>query len=168
MLDIITPTTPDHFEAVRRLCWEYRKYLLEVSPQSRVIAETFYPEDKYAAILDRLEVDHAPPQGGLRLALRAGRPVGCGMFHTLEPGIAEIKRVYLTEDARGTGAGHAMMQALVDQCRAEGFAAIRMDTGEPLRAAQKLYDAMGFARRGPYYEVPPIAEGFLCFFEMTL
>jgi len=168
MLDIITPRTPDHFDAVRRLCWEYRQYLLAANPQSRVIAETFYPEDKYAAILDRLEVEHVPPEGGIRLALRDGQAVGCGMFHRLEPGIAEIKRVYLTEDARGSGAGYALMAALIAQCRAEGFKAIRMDTGKPLRAARRLYDAMGFERRGPYYEVPQIAEGFLCFFEMEL
>lgn len=168
MLDLITPKTPGHFDAVRRLCWQYRDFLLEVSPQSRVIAQTFYPKEKYAAILDRLEVEHAPPEGGIRLALRDGQAVGCGMYHTLEPGIAEIKRVFLSEDARGTGAGHALMQALVEQCRAAGFRAIRMDTGLPLRSAQKLYDAMGFARRGPYYEVPETAEGFLCFFEMEL
>lgn len=168
MLDIVTPNTPEQFDAVRDLCWQYRDFLMTVSPESRVIAETFYPEDKYAAVMAALETDHVPPRGGLRLALKNGQPVGCGMYHALEPGVAEIKRVYLTEDARGIGAGHALMTALIGQCRAEGYRLIRMDTGKPLTAAQALYDAMGFERRGPYYEVPPIADGFLCFFEMAL
>jgi putative acetyltransferase len=167
-VEIVTPRTAEQFDAVRALCRQYRDYLLALSPQSRVIVETFYPEDRYAAILDRLETEHAPPAGGIRLALRGGAPVGCGMFHTLEPGIAEIKRVFLTHEARGTGLGHALMQALVEQCRADGFTAIRMDTGQPLLAAQRLYDAMGFFRRGPYYEVPEVADGFLVFFEMKL
>lgn len=168
MLQLIEPQTPEHFDAVRRLCWQYRTYLLEVSPQSRVIGETFYPEEKYAAILDRLAQDHAPPHGGLLLALRDGDPVGCGMFHTFEPGIAEIKRVYLTEAARGYGAGYKIMRALIEQCRAQGFDRVRMDTGKPLVEAQSLYDRMGFSRRGPYYEPPEIAKGFLVFFEMEL
>ncbi|MEY8839417.1 GNAT family N-acetyltransferase, partial [Cribrihabitans sp. XS_ASV171] len=94
--------------------------------------------------------------------------VGCGMFHTLEPGVAEIKRVWLNANARGIGAGYALMSALVEDCRAAGFRQIRMDTGRPLVAAQRLYDSMGFERRGPYYEVPEIAQDFLVFFEMEL
>ncbi|SDC19856.1 GNAT family N-acetyltransferase [Ruegeria marina] len=168
MIEIVTPQTPDQFDAVRRLCWQYRDFLLAISPQSRVIAETFYPEAKYAAVMDRLEQEHTAPQGGVRLVLAQAVPVGCGMFHTLEPGIAEIKRVYLTEAVRGRGAGLALMIELVRACRAQGFAAIRMDTGAPLEAAQKLYDAMGFARRDPYYDPPEIARDFLRFFEMRL
>lgn len=168
MVEIVTPQTPEQFDAVRRLCWQYRDFLLAISPQSRVIAETFYPEAKYAAVMDRLEVEHAAPAGGVRLVLSRGEPVGCGMFHTLKPGIAEIKRVYLTDAARGQGAGLALMNALVRACREQGFAAIRMDTGAPLEAAQNLYDAMGFKRRDPYYEPPEIARDFLRFFEMRL
>lgn len=90
------------------------------------------------------------------------------MYHTLAPGIAEIKRVFITDAARGTGAGHALMQRLIDDCRAAGFDMIRMDTAAPLEAAQRLYDSMGFVRREPYYEVPKGASGLLCFFEMRL
>ncbi len=168
MLEIVKPETPDQFDAVRRLCWAYRDFLLTVSPESRVIAQTFYPEAKYAAVMDRLEQEYRPPMGGMRLALRNGAPVGCGMFHTLEPGVAEIKRVWLNEDARGIGAGYALMTVLVEDCRAGGFRLVRMDTGRPLVEAQRLYDSMGFARRDPYYQPPEIARRFLVFFEMEL
>ncbi|MCE8539408.1 GNAT family N-acetyltransferase [Ruegeria pomeroyi] len=168
MIEIVTPQTTEQFDAVRQLCWQYRDFLLAVSSQSKVIAETFYPVEEYAAVMDRLEEEHAAPSGGIRLVLARGEPVGCGMFHTLEPGIAEIKRVYLTDAARGQGAGLALMNALVQACREQGFLLIRMDTGAPLEAAQRLYDAMGFARRGPYYDPPEIARDFLRFFEMRL
>lgn len=168
MLEIISPRIPEHLEMVRRLCWDYRDFLLTLDPGSRRIVETFYPEDNYARIMDRLEVEHASPQGAIRLALKGGEPVGCGMFHTLEPGIAEIKRVYVTDEARGTGAGCAIMQDLIEQCRADGFERIRMDTGKPLIAATRLYLSLGFELRDPYYEVPEVADGHLLFFEMEL
>jgi hypothetical protein len=43
-----------------------------------------------------------------------------------------------------------------------------MDTSKPLEAAQRLYLSMGFKRRGPYQDVPPIAEGHMLYFEMDL
>lgn len=118
--------------------------------------------------MEDIEVIHCPPNGGTRLALKDGKPVGCGMFHTIEPGVAEIKRVFVTEFARGTGAGFAIMQSLIDACRAQGYDYIRMDTGKPLEAATRLYLSMGFELRDSYSEVPEVADGHLLFFEMKL
>lgn len=168
MLDIISPSTPDQLDAVRRLCWDYRDFLLALGPESQKITDTFYPVSKYTRLMDGLVQAHASPGGAIRLALKGGEPVGCGMFHTLEPGVAEIKRVYVSDAARGTGAGRAIMQSLIDQCRVERFDLIRMDTGKPLEAATGLYLSMGFELRGPYYDVPDLAAEHLLFFEMRL
>lgn len=168
MPDIIAPSTPDQYDMVRRLCWDYRDLLLKMGTRGRTIVENFYPQDKYTRLMARLETEHAPPTGAIRLALSDGAPIGCGMFHQLEPGIAEIKRVFVTEQARGTGAGRAIMQSLIDACQAQGFGMIRMDTGKPLQAATSLYLSMGFTLRDAYYQVPEIADGFLLFFEMSL
>jgi ribosomal protein S18 acetylase RimI-like enzyme len=168
VLTIATPESEADLDAVRALCREYRLMLLDLGPTERRIVETFYPEGKYEAMLARLGKLHSPPRGGLRLVRLSGEAVGCGMFHALAPGDAEIKRVYLSPAARGRGAGRALMEALVAQCRADGYRRILMDTGKPLRAAQALYDAMGFRRRGPYAEIPEFALPHMVFYEMAL
>ncbi|MGY3437236.1 MULTISPECIES: GNAT family N-acetyltransferase [unclassified Marinovum] len=167
-LKIIAPHTAAELEAVRQLCWEYRSFLMALSPYDAQLIALFYPEDTYAALMDGLEAAHRPPEGFVRLAMRDGVPVGCGMVHTLAPGTAEIKRVYVNETARGTGAGYAIMTSLIEGCRDLGFDRILMDTSKPLAAAQRLYLSMGFRARGPYQPVPPLAEGHLLFFEMAL
>lgn len=168
MLSIIEPQTPEQFDAVRRLCWDYHSFLLTLDSRSREIVQAFYPHKKYAEVLAAIETEHVRPRGGTRLAVLDGQAVGCGMFQTIGPGIAEIKRVFVTDAARGTGAGRALMLSIIDQCREDGFETIRMDTGKPLEAATRLYLALGFKLRDAYYDVPEIAQGHLLFFEMPL
>jgi ribosomal protein S18 acetylase RimI-like enzyme len=119
-------------------------------------------------VLDAGETENRPPRGMMRLVMTQGKPVGCGTVQTLAPGAAEIKRVWIAPEARGLGAGRRLMEQLVTDCRALGFRRILMDTGTHLQTAGKLYDAMGFRRRGPYREMPPEAEGVMIYFEMTL
>lgn len=168
MLKIIEATTGSDYDAVRQLCWEYRDHLLGLSPEDEVIVRMFYPRDAYLTIMENLPQEHAPPNGCVKLALHDGEPVGCGMIHKLMPGTAEIKRVFVRQEARGLGAGRAMMVALIDQCRADGFSRIYMDTAKALTTAQKLYFALGFKSRGPYQEVPEEAQARMAFFEMDL
>ncbi len=168
MITVVDATTAEQLDAVRRLCWEYRDFQLNFDAENARIIRTFYPQDVYADLMDNLGRDNAPPHGAIKLALKDGAPVGCGMSHTLAPGVAEIKRVYVTDSARGSGAGRAIMTALIDQCRADGFRMIRMDTGRAMTAATQLYLSLGFQLRGPYYDVPEVADGLMLFFEMPL
>jgi GNAT superfamily N-acetyltransferase len=168
VIEVIEAQTPGHFDAVRRLCWAYRDFLLSVGPESAQITETFYPEDQYTTLMGRLESEHARPDGAVKLALQDGRPVGCGMSHRIGSDIAEIKRVFVTTEARGTGAGYELMQALIDQCRDDGYRFIRMDTGKTLKPAIRLYLSLGFVLREAYYEVPPMVQAAVLFFEMDL
>lgn len=167
-LRIEDPQGPEALAAVRTLCWEYLEFLRGLGGIDAEIVTQAYPPEKYARIMDDLETEHAPPAGGLRLARLDGKPVGCGMFHTLEPGTAEIKRVYVAPAARGTGAGRALMLELIAAIRARGFRRILMDTGRPLTAAQGLYTSLGFRRRGPYQEMPDWVRDNLVYFEMDL
>ena len=168
MLEIRDARTASDFDDARQLCWEYRAFLLGLGPIDAEMVRTFYPKDKYAGLMACLEREHSPPAGGIKLALKDGEPIGCGMYHTLMPETAEIKRVFVREKARGLGAGRELMLALIAQCRADGFSRILMDTGVPLEAAQRLYLSLGFRLRGPYQEVPELARDRLIFFEMDL
>lgn len=154
--------------AFRRLAWDYRDVLLDLPDPDRQVVLAFYPRDKYRAVLDRAEAENRPPHGQMRLLKVDGVPLGCGAIQTIAPGDAEIKRVYVAPEARGTGAGRALMLQLIDDCRDMGFRRILMDTGRLLTAAQGLYDDLGFVRRDAYQPIPEIAEGILVFFEMKL
>jgi GNAT superfamily N-acetyltransferase len=168
MIRIAPPASPEDWEAARRLCWDYRDFLLTMGEPHRSIVERFYPESRYSELMAELDRVHAPPTGGLQLAMNAGQPVGCGMFHTIAPGVAEIKRLFVRDAHRGTGLGRSLAEALVAQCRDQGFEMIRLDTGTQQIAARALYLDMGFVERDAYYEVPDIAQGHMWFFEMPL
>ncbi len=166
---LIAPHTPAEFDAVRELCWEYRAYLLSFLPSPDVdFVKTAYSEDSYTALLAALETEHVPPKGGCILALDGTEPRGCGMFHTFEPGTAEIKRIFVRETARGAGFGRAITQALIDGCRDMGFSRIFMDTSRQQVTAHRLYLSMGFVERLPYHQVPEDMVNRLYFYEMTL
>jgi ribosomal protein S18 acetylase RimI-like enzyme len=167
-LTFIEPRTEAEMAAFRALNWDYRDFLLSLPPPDGDVVRIAYPEAKYTAILDAAETANRPPRGMMRLVLKDGVPVGCGTIQTLAPGDAEIKRVWIAPGAQGLGAGRALMERLIADCRAMGFARILMDTGRPLVQATKLYDSMGFTRRGPYQEMPPEAEGIMIYFEMRL
>ncbi|WP_050931299.1 GNAT family N-acetyltransferase [Aestuariivita boseongensis] len=165
---IAVPQTNAEFDAVRTLCWEYRDYLLTFpSPEVDYVRKA-YSETAYTAMMEVLATEHSPPHGGCVLAMQDETPMGCGMFHTLEPGTAELKRIYVRPDARGTGLGRDITQALIDHCRATGFSRILMDTSRRQVPAYRLYLSMGFEERGPYQPIPDEMVEKMYFFEMTL
>lgn len=167
-LSVRAATSAADLDAVRSLCWEYRDYLVNFDPKHRPMMETFYPEDAYVALMHDLPQKHARPRGVILLAELDGRPVGCGMTHPLNDQDAEIKRVFIRAEARGTGAGQALSQALIDQARADGYARVLLDTSADFKGAQRLYERLGFQARGPYAPLPPGTADKLVFYELTL
>ncbi len=86
-----------------------------------------------------------PPDGLLLLCLVDGEPAGCGALRPfIEPGIAEIKRVYVRPSARGNGVGELLMRALMAHAVEIGRPCVRLDTAPELMAARALYERLGF------------------------
>jgi DNA-binding MarR family transcriptional regulator len=88
--------------------------------------------------------DFAPPHGCLLLARLHGEPVGCGAIRTLEPGIGEIKRMWVSPTVRGLGLGRRLLEALERVARQRKLRAVRLDTNESLPEAIRLYRASGY------------------------
>ncbi|MEQ6203507.1 GNAT family N-acetyltransferase [Sulfitobacter sp. HNIBRBA2951] len=161
--------TPQDIADVVALCWAYRKLLLSLPDVSREVTSAFHPDAKYAELMDSLPILHARPKGVIMLARDAeGTPLGCGMSHPLDPTTSEIKRVFVTADARGKGVAEAICTALVDQARTDGFARAVLDTHITLHPARRLYARLGFTQRGPYQEMPAEVLPELVFFEKPL
>lgn len=160
--------TPDDFAIVSRLCWDFRDFLLAVHPLTAKVVAQAYPKDDYARVLATLPQVHARPQGAIKIAWLDTQPVGCGMSHQISPGVSEIKRVFVSDVARGSGVGRAIMEQLIAERRAAGDSRIVLDTTITLTAAQRLYDSLGFKRRGPYQDKPQAILDHFVFFELPL
>ena len=106
------------------------------------------------ALIGALDADEvAPGRGAFVVARRAGDVVGCGAVRILEPGVAEVKRMYVVPDRRGEGVGGTVLAALVSRARDLGAARLVLETGSQQPEAIALYERNGFHRIpcfGPY------------------
>jgi GNAT superfamily N-acetyltransferase len=82
-----------------------------------------------------------------------GRAVACGGLRAIEPGIGEIKRMFVTAGARGRGHGRALLAELERRAREAGYERVRLYTTEVLHEARALYADAGYHR----IEVPSVA-----------
>lgn len=104
----------------------------------------------FDAELAGLPGEYAMPSGGLWLAERDKAAIGCVGMRPLEPGICEIKRLYLRPAARGLGLGRGLAETAIAAARHHGYGAMRLDTVDSMVAAQTLYRGLGFRERSPY------------------
>jgi putative acetyltransferase len=101
--------------------------------------------------------DYAPPEGRLLLAHYEDQLAGCVALHKLEPGICEMKRLYLRPPFRGRGLGRALADQIIAEARQIGYQLIRLDTVEPvMKDAVGMYRKIGFREIAPY-RLNPIA-----------
>lgn len=88
--------------------------------------------------------------GAFFVAYEEGRAVGCGALRTLEPGVGEIKHVWVHPDARRLGLAGRILEALEGEAAARGHTVVRLDTHASLTEAQAMYRAAGY-REIPAY-----------------
>jgi putative acetyltransferase len=106
--------------------------------------------DTAPADIAALPLPFVAPAGVLLVAFDGEAPLGCGALLTLEPGIVEMKRVYVREAARGCGVGESLVRTLLGHADALGCPRVRLDTAPELLTAQALYRRLGFVPIPPY------------------
>jgi GNAT superfamily N-acetyltransferase len=74
-----------------------------------------------------------------------GRPVACGGVRSLGPELAEIKRMFVTADARRQGHGRRVLAELERRAAEHGARRARVLTTEVLTEARELYAVAGYA-----------------------
>jgi GrpB-like predicted nucleotidyltransferase (UPF0157 family)/GNAT superfamily N-acetyltransferase len=105
--------------------------------------------------------DHPPPPG----AFEAPRgtflvmyddttPIGCGAAWEMEPGVAEVRRMWVSPTHQGRGLGRRMLAAIESAARALGCRTARLDTMAALGAAVAMYRSHGYHEIADYNANP--------------
>lgn len=143
------------FEAAKRLMLAHREAL-----GADFCFEGFLGE------LASVAEQYGPPDGCLLVAEDAANtPVGCIALRWLEPGVCEMKRMYLVPQHRGKGLGRALALTLLDEAKRLGYTKMKLDTLEKLEPAVSLYRSLGFTECPSYND--NWLEGIL-FMELAL
>jgi putative acetyltransferase len=143
-LTILQASSPEQIAQARELFLEYATSL--------GFSLCFQNFDRELA---GLPGDYVLPEGRLLLAEYEGQLAGCVALHKIEPGICEMKRLYLRPQFRGKGLGRALAEHLIAEARQMGYRRMRLDTVEPvMKDAVAMYRVMGFREITPYRPNP--------------
>ena len=93
---------------------------------------------------------YGPPKGCLLLARKDDRYIGAVGLRELDPGVAEMKRMFVVPECQRSGAGRALMEAFLARARQLGYRLVRLDSLRSLDNALALYRKFGFVEIEPY------------------
>jgi len=102
------------------------------------------------------------PGSGFLVGRVGDRAVACGAFRPLEPGIAEIKRMFVAREHRGHGYSKQILTKLERLARESGYTTVRLETRPKQAAAISLYESLGYVRI-PNYGMYAGKDGCLCY-----
>lgn len=141
----IRPVRPDEFEEAGRVtALAYREF---VRPGDRA----------WERYLEHIaDVSHRADRASVLVAVDGGRIVGSATVELgeriddddapLAPDEAHIRMLGVHPAARGRGAARALMAACFDLARREGRSRVTLHTTHRMKAAQAMYERMGFRR----------------------
>jgi ribosomal protein S18 acetylase RimI-like enzyme len=147
----ITQATEHDFTQVRSLFLEFIQWVVPLVETLWVIPIDIPPADIVEHDMADIQ-KFMPRDGRLFLASDDSGVVGCACARTIRPGLAEIKRVYVRPDGRGSGTGRALIQTIIADLRDAGYTTVRLETAPFMPGAERLYRSLGFKDIAPYDE----------------
>ena len=108
--------------------------------QSQALMETLFPpEDNFYLDVTELVAPHIH----FFTAREGDAVLGTGAL-AVKDGYGEVKSMFVAKNARGKGVGDALLRQIEDQARDEGLPVLKLETGNILHAAHRLYARSGF------------------------
>lgn len=130
--------------------------------RSQMAVTTFLNEMVERVGADVLEIDvaqEAREDAGRNFFLAAlddrDNVVGMGSLHQVEPGVGQIRRMWVNPVLRGRSIGRRLLAALEGAAAVAGFEVIRLEVYENLSEAILLFETSGYMRVEPFEESPP-------------
>ncbi len=75
-----------------------------------------------------------------------GSPIGCGGLRELDRTEAEVKRMFVRRESRGSGASTAILDRLESIARERGYDRLLLETGDRQPDAVRFYLRQGYTR----------------------
>ena len=94
------------------------------------------------------------------LALQNDTPVACAAIKEYAPDTAEIKRVFTKPVCRGQGVAAAVISALEQRAKQQGYTRLILETGITMFPAQRLYQRLGFRQIPNYGEYAGLSGSY--------
>ena len=104
------------------------------------LGDEFVPTEEIFATED----DFSAAGAAWLVVYDSGLAVACGGLRPLAPRVGEIKRMFVTANARRRGHGRALLAELEVRARTAGCERVRLYTTEVLREARALYRDAGY------------------------
>ena len=137
--DTIRPIRPEDDAAIAQI-------IRTVMPEFGATGSGFAINDPEVDWMSRA---YAAPRHAYFVLERAGLVIGGAGIAPLaggDEGTCELRKMYFLPEARGSGAGSAMMERCLDAARAAGFRQCYLETLTGMDAAMRLYERSGFRR----------------------
>lgn len=109
----------------------------------------FPPEDNFFLDINALTA----PDIRFFTARIGDQILGTGAL-ALRDGYGEVKSMFVGEAARGRGVADALLRRIEDEARGLSLPCLRLETGNLLEAAHRLYARHGFDLCGPFGDYP--------------
>jgi ribosomal protein S18 acetylase RimI-like enzyme len=97
---------------------------------------------------------YARPGGAVLIAWDGAQAAGAVAYRMVEPGVCEMKRLYVRPAFRGRDIGRELAEELIDDARRAGYRTMLLDTLASMQSARALYRALGFRPVEAYYDNP--------------
>jgi putative acetyltransferase len=145
--ELALDSTPKTIASARELLLEYGRF---VQAQPGVASFCFGALERE---VERLPQSYLEQGGGAILAQLNGLPAGFVAWRSI-PGLDsawELKRLWTRPEARGSGLGRRLAEAVEQGARAAGKSRLVLDTApDVMAAAHRLYLDLGFQPCPPY------------------
>ncbi|MGR3291781.1 MAG: GNAT family N-acetyltransferase [Paracoccaceae bacterium] len=113
---------------------------------SHSLMQTLFPDDSchYLSIEELCDASVS-----FFVAWQGSTAAGCGAL-AVKDGYGEVKSMFTADSSRGQGIADLIMDRIEQSARADGLPLLRLETGDTLGAAHRLYQRHGFEFRGPF------------------
>jgi ribosomal protein S18 acetylase RimI-like enzyme len=148
----------------RALMREYLAWVIEATRAAGLDPETLRAH-YYEGGADTLPGAFVPPDGCLLLALPALGIVG---YDRASDQACEMKRLYVPPAGRGHGVARTLVTQLLEEARAAGYRAMRLETRTFMPEAIALYASLGFRDCAAFHPIPESFRAATRFLEIDL